>query len=238
MQIMITMHMLKARFLWVLLLPLGLSSQAQDLVVTEKGDTINRFNAKGLREGPWVIQVEPLRGQPGYEEEGVFREGKKEGAWRRFSLQGDLIAVENFKGGFRDGKQMYFTRLGEPLREESWKAVDPTNPYDTIEVPDLDNPLISHTKVIRLESDEVRHGTWTYFDPMTGAVVRRETFISGQKLTMPDGRNPIPAATGASSQSQTPAEKAKPKPKAVEEWEKKNNGKKRVTVRDGSTGGG
>jgi hypothetical protein len=224
---------------WMLLFFMtGIAATAQEPMVTEKGDTINRVNAKGLRHGPWMVHVEPLRGQPGYEEEGDYRDGRKEGVWRRFSLQGDLVAVENFKGGFRDGKQMYFTRLGEPLREESWKAVDPANPYDTIEVPDLDNPLVSHTKIIRLEADEVRHGIWTYFDPMTGGVVKRETFISGQKMTMPDGRPPVPAAAGSVPKGQSPADKAKPRPREVEEWEKKNTGKKKVVVRDGSTGGG
>lgn len=203
-------------------------------VITEQGDTLNRHDAEGRRHGPWVVHVDPLRGQPGYEEEGVYRHGRKEGVWRRFSLQGDIVAVENFKGGFRDGKQQYFTRLGQPLREESWKAVDPANPYDTIEVPDLDNPMVSHTKVIRLEADEVPNGTWTYFDTMTGAVVKRETYVSGQKLNMPagGGPSPLPGAKGT-----VPTDKPRPKPKAVEEWEKKNTGKKRVTVRDGSTGG-
>ena len=235
---MTTMHT-TTRMGWMFLfLVTGIAARAQEPMLTEKGDTINRVNAKGHRHGPWLVHVDPLRGQPGYEEEGDYRDGRKEGVWRRFSLQGDLVAVENFKGGFRDGKQMYFTRLGEPLREESWKAVDPANPYDTIEVPDLDNPLVSHTKIIRLEADEVRHGIWTYFDPMTGGVVRRETFISGQKMTMPDGRPPVPAAAGSVPKGQSPADKARPRPREVEEWEKKNTGKKKVVVRDGSTGGG
>jgi hypothetical protein len=206
-------------------------------IVTEQGDTLNRLDAQGLRHGPWVVHVDPLRGQPGYEEEGFYRHGRKEGVWRRFSLQGDLMALENYKGGFRDGKQQYFTRLGQPLREESWKAVDPANPYDTIEVPDLDNPLISRTKVIRLEADEVPHGTWTFFDTMTGAVVKRETYLSGQKLRMPDGGGPATATGQPSGQGTAPSDKTKARPKAVEEWEKKNTGRKRVTVRDGSTGG-
>jgi hypothetical protein len=235
------MHKTVLRFVMGLLLmgPAGRAwAQSPDSpIVTEQGDTLNRVDADGRRHGPWLVHVDPLRGQPGYEEEGFYRHGRKEGVWKRFSLQGDLMALENFKGGFRDGKQQYFTRLGQPLREESWKAVDPANPYDTIEVPDLDNPLISRTKVIRLEADEVPHGTWTFFDTMTGAVVKRDTYVSGQKLGMPDGggATPIPGTVGA--KGATPADKTKPRPKAVEEWEKKNTGKKRVTVRDGSTGG-
>lgn len=197
--------------------------------LTGKGDTINRVDSKGVRHGMWLVKTGPLRGEPGYEEEGEYRNGIKEGVWRRFSLQGDLIAVEQFKRGFRDGTQMYFTPLGEPLREETWKSVDPDNPYDTIDVPDLNNPMVSHSKVIRHEAAEVKHGPWKYFDPMTGRVVRTENYISGQKQG--------PLASASSPASNDAGEKKVPKPPAVLEWEKKNSGKKKVSVRDGRTGG-
>jgi len=234
----ISMHtILRCAWAGVLSLAMAFDSHAQDYVLTEQGDTINRVDSKGLRQGPWILHVDPLRGQPGYEEEGMFRDGKKEGPWRRFTLQGDLLAFENYKRGFRDGKQTYFTKMGELLREESWKAVDPAHPYDTIEVPDLDNPMVSYTKVVKLESDEVRHGTWTYYNPLTGAVMQRETFVSGQKLRMPDGQTVRSQPMDTITQADVPPAKAKAKPKAVEDWEKKNAGKKRVTVRDGRTGG-
>ena len=197
--------------------------------LTEKGDTINRVDSKGLRQGMWLVKTGPLRGEPGYEEEGEFKNGIKEGVWRRFSLQGDMIAVEQFKRGFRDGRQMYFSPLGEPLREETWKSVDPDNPYDTIDVPDLNNPMVSHSKVIKLEGTEVKHGPWKYFDPLTGRIIKTENWISGQKQN-PQSSAPVQGTGDA-------AEKKVPKPAAVQEWEKKNAGKKKVAVRDGRTGG-
>ena len=197
--------------------------------LTEKGDTINRVDGKGLRQGMWLVKTGPLRGEPGYEEEGEYRNGIKEGVWRRFSLQGDMIAVEQFKRGFRDGRQVYFSPLGEPLREETWKSVDPDNPYDTIDVPDLNNPMVSHSKVIKLEGTEVKHGPWKYFDPLTGRIIKTENWISGQKQG--------PVSDASVQESQNSGQKKVPKPAAVQEWEKKNSGKKKVEVRDGRTGG-
>ncbi|MBC7508143.1 MAG: hypothetical protein H7320_05240, partial [Ferruginibacter sp.] len=41
--------------------------------INNKGDTINAVSQKGVKQGKWVIRTEELRGEPGYEEEGVFK---------------------------------------------------------------------------------------------------------------------------------------------------------------------
>ena len=212
----------------------------ESYLISVKGDTINCVDMKKQKQGRWVIKVEALRGEPGYEEEGEFVDNKKEGLWRRYNLTGDLLAVERYRWGFRDGKQMYFTPIGDLLREEAWRAVNPENPYDTIEVPDLNNPMVNVTKVVKQESSEIRHGTWNYYDPSTGRIVKTESFSYGMKLDAL-GRPIMDTASNASTKpvkaaSTTPAKK----PAAVEEWEKKQNGKKPVKVRDGRTtpGGG
>jgi hypothetical protein len=222
---------------------LGITLTAQpweSYLISIKGDTINGTDMKKLKQGRWVVKVEALRGEPGYEEEGEFLDSKKEGLWRRYNLTGDLLAVENYRWGFRDGKQMYFTPIGDLLREEAWRAVNPDNPYDTIEVPDLNNPAYNVTKVVKQDASEIRHGTWNYFDPSTGRIMKTESFNYGMKLDA-SGR-PIMDTTGNAAakpvkpSSTTPAKK----PAAVEEWEKNQNGKKEVKVRDGRTtpGGG
>jgi hypothetical protein len=193
------------------------------------GDTINCVDKKNMKQGKWVIRTEELRGEPGYEEEGEFADDKKEGPWRRYNLQGDILAIEFYKWGNRDGKQQYFTMLGDLLREESWKAVNPENPYDTIDVPDLNNPMVMQSKIIKHEAAEVKNGSWKFYDPATGMILKTEYWVYGQKEKSGGGTTQ-PVATD-------PANPA-PKPKAVEEWEKKNSGKKKVTVRDGRTSGG
>jgi hypothetical protein len=203
--------------------------------ISVKGDTINCVDMKQLKQGKWVVRVEPLRGEPGYEEEGIFVDDKKEGPWRKYNLTGDILGVENYRWGFRDGKQTYFTSLGDLLREESWRAVNPENPYDTIEVPDLNNPMVMQEKIIKHESSELRHGSWKYYNPSTGMITKTENYNYGMKLDAL-GR-PIAEGTPANNSTTTTSAKPAAKPAAVEEWEKKNSGKKKVTVRDGRTGG-
>jgi hypothetical protein len=203
-------------------------SQWKTYLISVKGDTINRVDNSKKKQGPWVIHVDELRGEPGYEEEGYFEDDKREGAWRRYNLQGDLTAVENYKWGEKDGKQQYYTNLGDLLREESWRATNPENPYDTVEVPDLYDSHKWETKIVKLEVATVAHGTWTFYDPQTGFVVKTVKYFFGQV-----------DKSGSSTATNQPAaeKKAIPKPKAVADWEKKNSGKKSIKVRDGSTGG-
>jgi hypothetical protein len=191
-------------FLFLLLISISLHSQIWlDYNLTPRGDTINRVDRNNLKQGPWVQRFEEIRGEPGYEEEGYFRNSKKEGLWRRYSLMGDLIAKEFYKGGYRDGKQLYYTRMGDLLREESYKAVDPEHPYDTIMVPDLDHPERMVSKIIRHEAAEVRNGLWTFYDPSFGSVVKTENYIFGQLEKKPN------AAPGMPS-SQQPVQKKQP----------------------------
>jgi hypothetical protein len=224
-------------FLMLMIFPnLLFAQQWESYLISVKGDTINCVDKKKLKQGRWVVRVESLRGEPGYEEEGEFVDDKKEGPWRRYNLTGDLLAIENYRWGFRDGKQTYFTAMGDLLREEGWRAVNPLDPYDTIEVPDLNNPMVMTSKVIKHEASEIKHGSWKFYDPATGMIKKQENYTYGQRL---DGLGrPIPetASTGTTKPIGTD-DKAKKKPAEVEEWEKKNSGKKKVVVRDGRTGG-
>ena len=151
-----------------------------DYKLTPKGDTINRVDKSKRKQGPWWFRYEEVRGEPGFEEEGYFYNDKKQGPWKKFSLMGDLIAREYFIAGHRDGQQLYYNRMGDLIREESWKAIDPAHPYDTIMVPDIDYPERMIKKIIKHESAEIKHGVWKYYDPVMGSVTRTETFVYGQ----------------------------------------------------------
>jgi hypothetical protein len=101
------------------------NAQYKTYELTVDRDTINAIDKKDQKQGMWVISTPELRGNPGYEEEGKFKNGKKEGVWRRYSLNGDLIALENYRYGGKDGSQQYFTMMGDLAREESWKLITP-----------------------------------------------------------------------------------------------------------------
>lgn len=228
------------KYLLLAFLFIGSSLHAQQwdsFVISVKGDTINTIDKEKKKQGRWVRKVESVRGEPGYEEEGVYIDDKKEGPWRKYNLTGDILAIENYKWGYKDGKQMYFSSMGDLIREEGWKAVNPQNPYDTIEVPDLNNPMVSVQKIVKHEASELRHGAWKYYNPSTGLIIKTENFSYGQRLD--DLGRPIvdnKVGRGVTKPVSTEKPKNVQKPAEVLEWEKKNSGKK-IQVRDGRTGG-
>jgi hypothetical protein len=216
---------------------LNVSAQCKTYRIGVHRDTLNCTDVNNLKQGKWVSRYETLRGEPGFEEEGEYKNGKKEGTWRKYSLQGDILAIEKYSLGFKHGKQQYFTLAGID-REESWKVVDPKNPYDTIEVPDLNDPKKVEMKVIKLEGTTLKHGVWTYYNPETGAITKSETYLF-DRLQKPGEKNADIAAVANTKTDSATVKKApaKPKPAEVLEYEKKNSGKKKVRVRDGRTGG-
>ena len=200
-------------------------AQYKTYALTVDGDTINAIDKKDLKQGMWVISTPELRGEPGYEEEGKFKNGKKEGVWRRFNLNGDLIAIENYKYGGKDGVQKYFTMMGDLGREEGWRAYNPDAPYDTIPIYGTGNNEILNYKIVKAEQYSVKHGTWKWYDPTTGRLIRSETYDRG---FLPKEPEPDVAATNDKTKKVKPAE--------VLQYEKKNAGKKKVKTRDGQTG--
>jgi hypothetical protein len=226
------MQVLKIRQLFLLTIMLFLfftngMAQYKSYKLNAEGDTLNAIDKKDMKQGKWVIRVEPMRGEPGYEEEGIFKNNNKEGIWRKYSLTGDIIAVELYKLGGKDGIQQYYTYLGDLIREESWRGYDPDAPYDTIAVYGEGNNEIIEYKIIKAEQYSVKHGEWKFYDIGSGRLVKVEKYDRGH-LETPGDKKPVAAIV--------PTEKKKEVPKTPEmlEWEKKNKGKKNV-VRDGRT---
>jgi antitoxin component YwqK of YwqJK toxin-antitoxin module len=216
-----------------LMISISANAQLKSYIIGVKGDTLNRVDANGLKQGRWVSHVDALRGEPGYEEEGIYKDGKKEGTWRVYSLEGDLTAIENYKWGYKNGPCEYFNLRGR-VREESWKAIDPKNPYDTIDVPDLNSDAV-YKRVIKVDAYTVKHGTWNYYDPQTGALMKTEQYVL-DVLQDPAKKNGALAKSDSTSAKSDSAITSKAKPKEVLEYEKKNSGKKKIKVRDGATG--
>jgi antitoxin component YwqK of YwqJK toxin-antitoxin module len=230
-------------FSFFLLVALGANAQLKSYIIGQRGDTLNRVDAKGLKQGPWVIHVGELRGEPGYEEEGYFKNDKKEGRWVRYSLQGDKLATENYRWGQKDGRCEYFNNVEDLIRVESWLAANPNSPYDTIPVTDINDPTkIIRYEIVMIEEPSVKHGAWRYYDPGTGRVEKTEQWVLNRLKTKADEEKeeelkPIDPANGTTTAKKTEEKKEKAKPKEVLEYEKKNAGKKKIKVRDGRTGG-
>lgn len=191
-------------------------------LINDGKDTINRIDHNGIKHGEWVVRVESVRGEPGFEEEGVFVQNRKEGEWRVFSLMGDLIGIEHYRWGNKDGVAQYFDINGALRLEQGWKALNPDKAYDTIMVEDVDKLETYYEVIVKNDGASLKHGVWRYYDAATGSVLRTEKYMLG-KL---ENDNSAAAA---------PVEKkAVAKPKEVLEFEKSKKGKK-IRYQDGST---
>ena len=57
---------------FLLLVFAGQAQPWKSYTLNPYGDTLNRLDQKGLKQGPWVIHVDALRGEKGYDEQGFF----------------------------------------------------------------------------------------------------------------------------------------------------------------------
>lgn len=211
------------------------SAQCKTYRLSAKNDTINCTDFENRKQGKWLLEIAALRSEPGYTEEGIFKDDKKEGQWIRFNLMGDVIAEENYRWGYKNGLCSYYNLIGL-IRTESWKAIDPKNPYDTVDVYGLsDKPDTVFKKIVKVDASTVKHGTWTYYNPDRGTIDRTEEYILDQ-LVVNKPKIFIADSLAANMPGQDSISLAnKQKPKEVLEFEKKNK-KKKVQVRDGETG--
>ncbi|MEO6490212.1 MAG: hypothetical protein ABIO04_09755 [Ferruginibacter sp.] len=201
-----------------------LSAQYKEYKLNAKGDTINAINKQGQKQGKWVIHHEELRGEPGYEEEGVFKNGVKDGYWRQYNLEGDLVGVEHYVLGGKDGPQQYFTYLGDLVREENWRGYNPDSPFDTIAVYGTASNEIVDYKIVKAEPYSVKDGEWRYYEAGSGRLVKTEHW---------DRNNLVNPSSPVKEVSKT--DKKPDKTAQMVEWERKNKGKKKA-LRDGQTG--
>ena len=221
---------MKSLLILFLFASIAVKAQWKSYRITSNNDTINCIDKNDLRQGKWSVKIEGLRGEPGRDEEGIYKDGKKEGVWRVYTSMGDLYAVENYRWGNKDGKCQYFNISGI-VREESWKAVNPANPFDTVDVYDPVDPTKMYRQVVKIEGSSVKHGTWNYYND--GLISKSENYFL-DKL-----QSPLGGATASDKDNPNPEKKTekapvKTKPKEVMDFEKKV-GKKKVKVIDGTT---
>jgi hypothetical protein len=228
---------MKWLLVFVMFASVNVFSQCKTFMIGAKGDTLNCTDIKGNRQGKWFVHVDPIRLQQGYEEEGYYVDGKKEGTWRQYTLAGDLKAVENYRFGLKDGLNEYYNIQAGLIRQERWKAIDPKNPYDTIDVQDVNDPTKYEKVRIKLEGTTLRHGTWKYYDENTGALVKTEEWYLNKIKDPNEKKTTASADDNKTSSDSTKAAPVKVRPKVVDDFEKKNAGKKKVKIRDGRTGG-
>ena len=208
------------------------SAQYKSFKMSENGDTINRVDKKGFKQGKWVMHTDAMRGEEGWEEEGLYKNDQKEGIFRRYTLQGDPIGFETYLHNGKDGPQQYYSPLGDLLREENWKGFNPDSPYDTIPIYGTGSGEIIDYKIVKAEPYSVKEGTWKYYEGGTGKLLKTEQW-SRNMLVPPDApkqKEPTGAAATLDGQKKVVA-----KTPEMIEWEKKHRGDKHA-IRNGQTG--
>lgn len=232
------------RLIVILLLFISVNgfSQWKSYTISPRGDTLNRVDMKGKKQGPWSVHVPELRGERGYEEEGYYENDLKTGTWKKYSLEGVKIAEESYSWGKLNGRSQYFTYNGGLLREESWRTIDPSNSYDTVPIFDLKDPTKEIDRVVvKNDGFAVKHGRWVYYDPREGTIEQTEYYFmnklrTDEGLANDDEIRPIGISDPSKAKSDTSGKKTVVKPQAVLDYEKKNSGKKKIKSRDGQTG--
>jgi antitoxin component YwqK of YwqJK toxin-antitoxin module len=122
----------------------------------------------------WWVSIPPRMGEPGTTEFGSYDHGTKYGVWYKLDTQGDLIAIESFRNNVLDGQVKYYDR-GRLYCTGHYRGLNPRNKFDTIMVMDP----ITHNesyKVIAADQGTVRHGTFQYFNPYNGHLIKEEEY--------------------------------------------------------------
>lgn len=210
-------------------------AQCKTYRLSTNNDTINCTDTGNVKQGIWVNSVPALRGEPAYTEQGAYENGLKTGTWYRFNDMEDVMAVENYRFGYKNGSCTYYNLFGI-LRQESWKAIDPKNPYDTVKVYDLEDASKYRWQVVRVEASTVKHGTWFYYDPQRNTIIRSEDYVLDALVTDPRKKLQISAGRPLNDNASDTLNTARNKPPEVLEYERKNSKKKKIVVRDGATG--
>lgn len=140
----------------------------------------NQRDAKQRKQGPWSEQVAPLRGEPGYTWEGVYKNDRKEGVWKKYNDIGDIIAEETFRNGVLDGPCKYYYPNGKPSAAGVMLAMEIEGEIDTVLVIDPVTQEESRVEVVR-KGNSVRNGEWRLWDEDGNMV--KETYSRGEIVT-------------------------------------------------------
>lgn len=133
-------------------------------------EKINQTDSKNQKQGAWIENVPELRGEPGYSWEGVYRNNRKEGAWKKYTPQGTLIADETYKNNVLNGPAKYYFPDGKLSMRGNFIATDIDGQKDTIKVIDAVTSEEKEVEIVR-QGNPVMHGEWRVFDEESGKYV-------------------------------------------------------------------
>lgn len=150
-------------------------------------DSLNKTDTQNRKQGMWFYSHEALRGEPAYMEFGNYQDGRKSGLWYKVDKFGQLMAIENFSNDVLNGTSHYYQN-GRLVCTGNYRGLNPDNKYDSIYVT---NPVtyLDTLVIVPSEKGSLKHGTWRYYNPMTGQLEREEEYqvddlISSKRFTI------------------------------------------------------
>jgi hypothetical protein len=165
--------MIQKLFLYTLLQIVFISSMAQVKA--------NQRDQQRRKQGYWMEEVGEVRGEPGYTWEGVYKNDRKEGVWKKTTAIGNLIAEETYKNNVLDGYCKYYYSNGKPSEEGAYISTEVEGQRDTIMIIDPVTNAETPTEIIR-KGNSVRNGVWKLYDEETGKAVK-EYYKRGETVT-------------------------------------------------------
>lgn len=138
--------------------------------VLENGDTINRLDQFDHKHGKWLMFHEARYNEPPFYEYGSFDQNVRVGSWVVYDKDGHTLSEEYYKQGVRDGEARYYEN-GKLYCIGHYLALRSKYEYDTVMVED---PTTNNFRpvVVKSQVGSVRHGLWTFYNPLTAAVDR------------------------------------------------------------------
>lgn len=171
------MQFMKQLLILIVALFLSVHGDAQSANQTEKMP-INQNDDKGQRQGSWYISVPERMDEQGYSLFGNYTHGKKNGSWYKIDASGELMAIENYRNDVLDGEVKYFER-GALYCIGHYRGLNPLKKLDTFVVMD---PVTHEERYVTIatEKGSTAHGTWYYYNPLNGHLLREEEYQVGE----------------------------------------------------------
>jgi hypothetical protein len=140
----------------------------------QKKDNLNKTDDQDRKQGLWFFKHDARMGEPLYFEYGNYQDDKKTGTWTTLDAQRNLVSTENFYHGVLNGTSQYYER-GKLVCIGNYRGLNQTQKYDSIWVTDPISQIDSMV-VVPTEMGYTKHGTWRYYDAMTGQLTREEEY--------------------------------------------------------------
>jgi len=140
----------------------------------EKKDDLNRTDNLNRKQGLWFYKHEAAMGEPLTYEFGSYLNNKKEGVWTTLDANQQLVSTENFNKGVLNGASQYYDQ-GRLICIGNYRGLNQEKKIDSIWVTDPDT-YNEHLVGIPTEQGYTRHGSWRYYDAITGQLTREEEY--------------------------------------------------------------